>query len=154
MKRLILSLALLVVSTSAFAQVQYRGSAKFVCGRADQASIDAYAFSPGVYYTSLNVTNPDDQEKVVGRKRFSVARLAQHVGPWTGWVAWTLGPGQSMQVDCSDIYAQLNIPVGTFIDGFVHFAGDPVRYDVTGVYTVSNGAMIINQDVEEVTIRP
>lgn len=154
MKKALFVLVLLVVSTSAFAQVQYRGSAKFVCGRADGAVIEAFAFAPGAYYTSLNVTNPNDQGQVNGRKRFSVARLRQGVGPWTGWIPWTLGPGQSMQVDCSDIYANLNIPLGTFIDGFVHFVGDPIRFDVTGVYTISDGAVIVNQDVEEVTIRP
>jgi len=154
MKRLAFVLVLLAVSTSAFAQVQYRGNAKFVCGRADQAHIDAFAFPSGLYYTTLNVTNPNDQGNVNGRKRFSVARLSQKVGPWTQWIPWTLGPGQSMQVDCGDIYAQLNIPVGTFIDGFVHFVGDPIRYEVTGVYTQSDGNTVVAQDVEQIVIRP
>lgn len=153
MRKFVLGFVLLVVSTSAFAQAQYRGSAKFVCGKTDQSVVDAFAFAPGVYYTSLNVTNPDQQLVVNGRKRFSVARLSQKTGPYTGWVGWSLGPGQSMQVDCGDIYAQLGIPVGTFIDGFVHFLGDPVRYDVTGVYTITDGSRIVSQDVEEVTIR-
>ena len=154
MKKVLFVLVLLAVTTSAFAQNQYRASAKFVCGKTDQSVIDAFAFAPGAYYTSLNVTNPNDFGNVNGRKRFSVARLRQQVGPWTGWVPWVLGPGQSMQVDCSDIYANLNIPVGTFIDGFVHFVGDPIRYEVTGVYTVTDGSRIVSQDVEAVLIRP
>lgn len=153
MKRIVFVLVLLAVSTSVFAQAQFRGSAKFVCGKADQPHIDAFAFAPGAYYTTLNVTNPNTQGNVNGRKRFSVARLSQQVGPFTPWVGWVLGPGQSMQVDCGDIYAHLNIPVGTFIDGFVHFLGDPIRYDVTGVYTVTDHERIVSQDVEEVTIR-
>ena len=152
MKRVVFVLVLLAVSTSLFAQVQPRAEAKFVCGKADQAHIDAFAFAPGVYYTTLNVTNPNDNVVVNGRKRFSVAHLRQRVGPWTGWVPWQLGPGQSMQVDCSDIYAFLNIPVGTFIDGFVHFLGDQ-RYAVTGVYTVSDGNVIVSNDVDAITVR-
>ena len=152
MKRLVIVLVLLAVSTSLFAQVQPRAEAKYVCGKADQPHIDAWAFAPGYYYTTLNVTNPNDGVLVSGRKRFSVAKLRQNVGPWTQWVPWQLGPGQSMQVDCSDIYAYLGIVPGTFIDGFVHFLGDQ-RYAITGVYTVSNGEIIISNDVEAVTVR-
>lgn len=153
MKKVLMVVVLLLVSTSVFAQAQFRGSAKFVCGRPGPAEIESFAFASGLYYTSLNVTNGTDQGAINGRKRFSVAHLNQKVGPYTGWVPWVLGPGQSMQVDCGDIYRQLGIPPGTFIDGFVHFVGDPFRYDVTGVYTVSNGSTIVSQDVEEVTIR-
>lgn len=153
MKKGFLFVVLLLVSTSVFAQAQFRGSAKFVCGRAGGAEIESWAFAPGFYYTSLNVTNGTDQGAINGRKRFSVAHLSQKVGPYTGWVPWVLGPGQSMQVDCGDIYRQLAIPPGTFIDGFVHFVGDPFRYDVTGVYTVSDGGIIVSNDVEEITIR-
>jgi hypothetical protein len=152
MKRLVFVLVLLAVSTSLFAQVPLVAEAKFVCGRADPPHVNAWAFSPGLYYTTLNVTNPNDQLLVQGRKRFSVARLSQQVGPWTGWVPWQLGPGQSMQVDCGDIYAHLGILPGTFIDGFVHFQGDN-RYAVTGVYTVGNGQMIISNDVEAIRVR-
>ncbi|HYC92507.1 MAG TPA: hypothetical protein VEO54_25090 [Thermoanaerobaculia bacterium] len=152
MKRIVPVLLLLAVSTSLFAQVPLRAEAKFVCGRADPAHINAWAFSPGFYYTTLNVTNPNDNLVVNGLKRFSVARLSQQVGPWTGWVPWTLGPGQSMQVDCGDIYAHLGILPGTFIDGFVHFQANN-RYAVTGVYTVGNGQIIVSNDVEAINVR-
>lgn len=152
MKRVVFVLVLLAVSTSMFAQVQLRAEAKFVCGKADQAHIDAWAFAPGYYYTTINVTNPNDNVVVTARKRFSVARLRQQVGPWTGFFPWTLGPGQSMQVDCGDIWGHLNMPVGTFIDGFVHFVGDN-RYAVTAVYTVGDGQIIISNDVEAITVR-
>ena len=154
MKKAVFVLVLLAVSTSAFAQAQYRGSAKFVCGKTDGPHVDAFAFAPGVYYTSINVTNPDFNNIVIdGKKRFSVARLSQKPGPYTGTVGWQLKPGESMQVDCGDIYAHLGIPPGTFIDGFVHFLAAPIRYDVTAVYTVTQGDAVVSQDVEEVTIR-
>ena len=152
MKRIVFVLVLLALSTSLFAQVPLRAEAKFVCGKADQAHISAWAFAPGYYYTTINVTNPNDQLVVNGRKRFSVAKLRQQPGPFTPLVPWQLGPGQSMQVDCSDIYAYLGIVPGTFIDGFVHFQADN-RYAVTGVYTVGDGAIIISNDVEAITVR-
>lgn len=152
MRKLGFVLVLLFVSTSAFAQTQLEGSAKFVCGKTGADVIDAFAFAPGAYYTSINVTNPN-HDVVKGRKRFSVGHLRQKPGPHTDWVPWSLQAGETMQVDCSDIYGYLGIPVGTFIDGFVHFVGAPFRYDVTGVYTVTDGSRIVSQDVEEVTLR-
>lgn len=153
MKKVLPVLVLLLVATSALGQAQFRGEAKFVCGKPDTPEIDAFAFAPGVYYTSINVTNPHESITVEGRKRFSVGLLNQKVGPYTGWVAWALRPGETMQVDCGDIYRHLGIPPGTFIDGFVHFVGAPVRYSVTAVYTVTDGSRVVSQDVEEVTLR-
>ena len=59
-----------------------------------------------------------------------------------------------MQVNCGDIYKHLGIAPGTFIDGFVHFAGAPVRYGVTSVYTVSDSNIIVSQDVVPSVLRP
>jgi hypothetical protein len=154
MKRLLLVLAVLLVSTSVFAQTQYRTEAKFVCGRPDAPEIDAFAFAPGVYYTSINVTNPNDQGSVDGRKRFSVGLLSQKVGPFTGWIPWSLPAGGTMQVDCGDIYRYLGIAPGTFIDGFVHFVGAPIRFGVTSVYTLTDGSRVVSQDVEASVLRP
>jgi hypothetical protein len=151
-KKFLYVLVLVLVSTSLFGQSLYRTEAKFVCGKPDSPEIDAFAFAPGVYYTSINVTNPEDQLTVYGRKRFSVGLLNQRVGPYTGYVGWALKPGETMQVDCGDIYRHLGILPGTFIDGFVHFLGSP-RYSVTAVYTVTDGSRVVSQDVEEVTIR-
>jgi hypothetical protein len=154
MKRLLLVLAVLLVSTSMFAQTQYQTEAKFVCGRPGPAEINAFAFATGVYYTSINVTNPNIQGAIDGRKRFSVGLLNQKVGPFTPWVPWALQPGETMQVDCGDIYNHLGIPPGTFIDGFVHFIGAPVRFSVTTVYTLTDGTRVVSQDVVPSEIRP
>lgn len=151
MKKLLLVLVLLLVSTSVFAQLPYRTEAKYVCGRPGIPEFDAFAFAPGVYYTSINVTNPNEVP-IDGRKRFSVGHLNQKVGPWTPWVPWHLPPGATMQVDCGDIYAHLGIPPGTFIDGFVQFLNGQ-RFAVTGVYTVTDGSRIVSQDVEAKRVR-
>lgn len=153
MKKVLLVLVVLLVATSAFAQQQFRTEAKFVCGKPDVPEVDSWAFAPAHYYTSINVTNPNDQGDVFGRKRFSIGKLQQQVGPFTGWIPWVLRPGETMQVDCRDIYGRFGIAPGTFIDGFVHFVGQPVRFSVTGVYTVTDGANIVSQDIEVKPIR-
>ena len=76
MKRLLLVLAVLLVSTSVFAQQQFRTEAKFVCGKPDTPEIDAFAFAPGVYYTSINVTNPNDQGAVLTIRALFPDRVA------------------------------------------------------------------------------
>jgi hypothetical protein len=152
MKKLVM-LSLLLVSTSVFAQSQFRGSVKFVCGRADDPHIKAWAFSPGDYFTTINVTNPN-AIPVQGTKRFSIALLAQTPGKFTDpLISWSLKPSESMQIDCGDIYKKFGLAPGTFIDGFVHLVGSPSRFDVTAVHTVSDGARPISIDVEAITLR-
>ncbi|HEV7243087.1 MAG TPA: hypothetical protein VGQ36_27920 [Thermoanaerobaculia bacterium] len=151
MKRFLLVLALFTLSLSAFGQT-YTAEAKFVCGRADSTVTDAFAFAPGTYYTSINVGNPNDEKIDTYKKIFSVALLRQKAGKVTQSIAWSLGPRESMQVDCSDIYGYLGVAPGTFIDGFVYFLGGPIRYTVTGVYTLTDGSRAVSQDVEEVTV--
>lgn len=153
MKRSLLLLALFTLSLSAFGQpTNYTAEAKFVCGRADTPEISAFAFAPGTYYTSINIGNPSDETLSSNKKIFSVALLRQKAGKTTKSIAWGLGPRESMQVDCSDIYNYLGIPAGTFIDGFVYFIAEPFRFTATGVYTVTDGARIVSQDVEEITV--
>ncbi|HEX7829248.1 MAG TPA: hypothetical protein VF787_06305 [Thermoanaerobaculia bacterium] len=149
MKKLSLVLVLLALSTPAFAQ-NYFAEGKFVCGKVDQASVDAFAFAPGVYYSTLNVGNPND-DRIDGKKIFSVALLRQKSGRVTDSIQWVLNPRNSMQVDCSDIYGYLGIAPGTFIDGFVYFIAGR-KFSVTGVYTVTDGSRVVSQDVEEVTV--
>ena len=153
MKKVMMLVLLLLVSTSAFAQSQFRGSVKFVCGRADDAHIKAFAFSPGDYYTTINVTN-SNAITVQGTKRFSIALLAQTPGKFTDpLIGWALQPSESMQIDCGDIYQKFGIAPGTFIDGFVHLVGSPSRFDVTAVYTVSDGERPVSVDVDAITLR-
>ncbi|HYK01631.1 MAG TPA: hypothetical protein VE974_07730 [Thermoanaerobaculia bacterium] len=153
MKKVSGLLFLLLISTSAFAQSQFRGSAKFVCGKTGQDVIDAFAFAPGAYFTSINVTNPN-AITVSGTKRFSIGLLSQVPGKFTPLIGWALKPSETMQVDCGDIYKQMNIPPGTFIDGFVHFVGSPSRFDVTAVHTVTDGdSRLVSMDVEQIVLR-
>lgn len=151
MRKLLLVVIALALSTSALAQTQYRGSVKFVCGKADE-EINNFAFSPGIYYTTINVTNQNLESRVVGQKRFSIALARQEPGRFTELFRWVLRPGQAMQIDCSDIYKHLDVSPGKFIDGFVYIVGSP-RFDVSAVYTVSDGDRPVSIDVEPVVLR-
>lgn len=153
MKKVSGLLFLLLISSSAFAQSQYRGSAKFVCGRADSTVIDAFAFAPGTYFTTINVGNPNSIN-VSGTKRFSIALVGQTPGKFTPLINWVLKPSESMQIDCGDIYKRMLIAPGTFIDGFVQILGSPSRFDVTAVHSVMDAdGRIVSLDIEEVTMR-
>jgi hypothetical protein len=152
MKKLMMLVLLLLLSIPAFAQSQFRGAAKFVCGKADDVHVKPFAFSPGIYYTTINVTNLNSIN-VSGTKRFSVGLPGQKVGRWNDLVSWALKPNETMQIDCGDIWERLAIPPGTFIDGFVHILGAPIRFDVTAVYTVGDGSLPISMDVEPVPLR-
>jgi len=151
MKRSALLVALSVlVSAQLFAQSQFKYVAKFVCGKADEDQIKSFATSPGLYYTSINVTNQNLQTAVRGRKRFSIGQLRQRPGPVSAFDSWALKPGETMQIDCSDIAKHLDFSLG-FVEGFVFIVGEPARFEVTAVYTVSDGERPVSIDVEPLT---
>lgn len=153
MKSVVLVFVLAFVSLSAFAQTVFRGSAKFVCGKVDDEHVKAFAFAPGIYYTTINVTNANKLD-VSGTKRFSIALLAERAGTFTPVFRWTLKPGEAMQIDCRNIYRHTGVLPGTFIDGFMRITGSPGRFDVTAVYTLSDGERPVSMDVEAITLRP
>jgi hypothetical protein len=152
MKKLTIALFLLC-SVSAFAQTQYRGAVKFVCGKADSKSTAAFAYSAGSYTTTINVGNLNSID-VSGTKRFSIALLNETPGKIAGPVNWTLKPYTSMQIDCGNIWKHTGVIPGTFIEGFVFLIGAPSRFDVTAVYTVRDaGGDVVSMDVDAIALR-
>lgn len=130
MKKLLLVMALLsLVAASSSAQTVY--AAKFVCGKATTSVTTPFIFAPGAYYTTINVHT---WKATDFRKRFSVARPDERAGPLSEWFGGNLRDGESLQIDCRNIYSHLNIPVGQLIDGFVEIV-TPVELDVVGVYS-------------------
>ena len=150
-KRLFFAGLFIVVAAPLLAQTQLRYNAKFICGKAPEEVTAAFANAPGIYFTTINVTNPSRETAVRGMKRFSIGLLAQRAGRVTKFMDWSLKAGNSMQVDCGDIYKRLDMPPGDFIEGYVHFVGSPVRFDVAAVYTVSDGDRPVSIDVEHLT---
>lgn len=130
MKKLLLVMALLSLASAPLsAQTVY--AAKFVCGKATSSLSTPFIFAPGAYYTTINVHAWKGTDF---RKRFSVARPDERAGPLSQWFGGALRDGESLQIDCRNIYSHLNIPPGQLIDGFVEIVS-PVELDVVGVYS-------------------
>ena len=138
MKRIILlAITLILVAGSASAQTSLY-SAKFVCGRATNTEIATFTVAPGSYFTAINVHNPAPTgNNATIRKRFSVGRPGEQAGPLSQFVSTPLPPARTMLIECRNIYAHLNIAVGTFIEGVVEIRGINAELDVVGVYTVA-----------------
>jgi len=134
MKRFILAITLILVASSAFAQVlPVRYAAKFVCGMAGNTEIATFTAAPGRYFTAINVHNPATINANI-QKRFSVGRLGEQPGPLSAFFPMLLPPSRTSEIECRSIYGHLNIPLGTFIEGFVEIRSN-VELDVVGVYT-------------------
>jgi hypothetical protein len=149
MKRFILAITLTFIASAASAQ-GFLYSAKFVCGKTTTEP-NAFAFAPGAYFTSINVHNPFGINAVV-TKRFSVGHLGEVVGPLSGLFPMPVAPARTAEIECRSIYAHLNMPLGTFVDGFVEIRSN-VELDVVGVYTLQSGTSVAIHE-ERVPKRP
>jgi len=150
--RIVIILGVLAVASAAHAQIQQvrQYAAKFVCGRAgDQMNV-----APGTYFTTINVHNPALSAGIEFRKKFALAEMSERPGRISPWFGAGLQADQAMQIDCRNIYAHLNIPPGTFIDGFAVIQLDPRReLDVVGVYTAACNAGVSTMHMERVAGR-
>jgi hypothetical protein len=144
---------LLLAATSAFAQAELEYSAKFVWGKASGEVVKSFVAAPGVYFTTITVTNLHRDVQVKGAKRLAISLPGQKQDLNTKFVEWSLDPATVMQVDCGDIYKQLDVAPGKFLEGFVHIVGSPVRFDVAAMYTLFDGNYPVSIDVEHLTPR-
>ncbi|PYQ27874.1 MAG: hypothetical protein DMF56_18550 [Acidobacteria bacterium] len=151
MKRLILGIILILVASSAFAQQQFLYSAKFICGRTSAAEPAAFAFAPGAYFTSINVKNFSNTNITV-QKRFSIGHFDEVPGQLSAFFAMPAPPSRTEEIECRSIYAHLNMPVGTFIEGYVEIRS-PLELDVEGIYTLQSGTSVA-MHMERVPKRP
>ena len=152
MKRFILAMAMTLVASSAMAQASLY-SAKFVCGRTTNTEAAAFIAAPGQYFTAINVHNPSTGTNAGIRKRFSVGRPGEQPGPLSGFVSTPLPPARTMLIECRNIYGHLNIPVGTFIEGYVEIRSN-IELDVVGVYTTAGTTGVSSIEMERVPRRP
>lgn len=141
-----LSIALLLLVIAAFAAplsttVQGQGqqftiflyAAKFVCGKTSDKGI----LSPGTYETVINVHNPSPIKKTVYIKRFSLALPGEKPGKISEFFGGSLGPDESMSIECDNIYKHTGTASGSFIDGFA-LLYSPTELDVVSVYTAGS----------------
>lgn len=153
--RILTILVVLVAATAAQAQVRQvrQYAAKFVCGKTDKQA-DLFSFAPGSYFTSINVHNPARVAEVAYRKKFALADSSERAGRISEWFRGGLKADEAMQIDCVDIYRHLDIPPGTFIDGFaVIEISTRQQLDVVGVYTAAGNAGVSAMHMERVAGR-
>jgi hypothetical protein len=105
----------------------FKYAVKFVCGESDGKIL-----APGAYWTAINVGNPNDN-RVVLRKRFSIALPKERPGPVSKFFEAKLGPHQAFEIDCPDIFKHTETGED-FIKGFV-IIESKVELDVVAVYT-------------------
>jgi CARDB/Bacterial Ig domain len=89
-----------------------RYAAKFICGKAPQASA-----APGIYFTAINVYNPSDGP-ISFQKRFTVGMPEQKTGPVTRYRPTVLDAGRALRVECPEILRTVGGDA-SFLEGFV-----------------------------------
>lgn len=154
--RIVTILVVLAAATAVQAQVQQvrQYAAKFVCGKSTDPQMSLLNFAPGTYYTTINVHNPALNASFEFRKKFALAEPDEKPGRIVGWFATGLKADEAMQIDCRNIYAHLNVPFGSFIDGFVVLQMPPNReLDVVGVYTAAGSTGVSTIHMERVAGR-
>jgi hypothetical protein len=131
MKRAVLSTLFLLLSPAG-ARCQDLGrfeyAVKFVCGKAPGSVV-----APGVYYTAINVHNPNEKP-LVFRKKVAIALPSEKAGRVSSFFEAKLGPDQALEIDCPDILWHADSK--SFLKGFIVIESD-LELDVVAVYTTA-----------------
>jgi len=131
MKRAALSaLFLLLIPAGARCQElgRFEYAVKFVCGKAPGSVV-----APGVYYTAINVHNPNEKGFAF-RKKIAIALPSEKAGRVSKFFEAKLGPDEALEIDCPDILRHADS--GGFLKGFVVIESD-LALDVVAVYTTA-----------------
>jgi hypothetical protein len=117
-----------------FPRFQY--AVKFICGTSKGDAV-----APGVYYTAINIHNPNDEE-LTFTKKFAVALPWQRPGPVSRQFDGKLGPDEACEIDCAEIFARTHPdtegrgPNAEFVKGFVVIESQ-LELDIVAVYTAA-----------------
>jgi hypothetical protein len=126
--------------------VIFQYAVKFICGKSAGTVV-----APGVYFTAINVHNPND--KAIGfRKKFAIALPSERPGPVSKFFDAKLGPDQAFEIDCHDILRRTQSNA-SFIKGFAVLESD-LELDVVAVYTAAGATgRVETMELERVTPR-
>ena len=149
MRKYVIALIVLAATPAMGGQFEY--SAKFACGRASGDVVKSFATSPGVYYTTISVANPN-ADTVKGRTRFMMSRSMTSEQP-TKPTDWSAGPMAALQIDCGTIYKYFGVEPGKFMEGFVFLDGGPTRFQVAATYSLFDGNYPASIDVKHLVPR-
>lgn len=129
---------------------QYEYAAKFLCGSGSGAGIVA----PGTYFTSINVHNPNEVEKVNFCKKFVIAPAnEQQGGPISDRFPTALAADEAYEIECADILRPFGRKAAK---GFVVLLS-PAVLDVVAVYTAAApapGSPVVTMFMERVPHQP
>jgi hypothetical protein len=116
-----------IVLRKPVAPFQY--AVKFVCGKPDGGEL-----APGLYFTAINVHNPNEHA-VLFRKKVAVAGRRERPGPVSKFFDAKLGPDEALEIDCPDIRSHAQVHQ-EFLKGFVVIESDS-ELDIVAVYTAA-----------------
>lgn len=112
--------------SSAAQVLPFEYAVKVVCGKPGTAAV-----APGVYYTAINIHNPN-ADSIFFRKKFALTLPKEQPGPISPFSSHFLVSDQALEIDCNDIFGH----TGTtgFVKGFA-IVQSQAALDVIAVYT-------------------
>lgn len=128
----------------------FRYAAKFVCGVSVSKNVNNALVAPGHYFTTINVHNADNADRIEFRKRFSIALPRETQGPRTVFYPASLDSDRSLDIECADIYHHTGRAPNSFLTGFA-ILESPGPLDVVGVYTAGSHQGTANPDTGPVS---
>jgi hypothetical protein len=124
----------------------FQYAVKFICGKSDGEILAA-----GVYYTAINVHNPQ-YTSVYFRKKVALALPGEKPGQVSRFFDAKLGPDEAFEIDCTDIRKHAETDAD-FIKGFVVIESQ-VELDVVAVYTAAGATgQVETLHIERVSAR-
>ena len=142
-------------TSAANSQVRmFEYAVKFVCGRAAPTPTAPPPLAQGVYFTDINVHNPNT-ETTGFKKKFAVALPNQKAGPISPFFEGVLKPDEALSVECAEITKRLNMIPGRFVTGFAVFQ-TARELDIVAVYSAAGapGGFVSTMHMERVPKRP
>ena len=109
---------------------RYRYAVKFVCGKCEGKIL-----ARGHYFTAINVHNPL-RRPIRIHKVISTALPGETPGHVVDAGMSELGPLESFEIDCPDVYRHARLMPGCLAKGFVILASD-TPLEVVAVYTAA-----------------
>ena len=121
-----LVLSLHWAADSAAQVLPFEYAVKVICGKPGTAAV-----APGVYYTAINIHNPN-ADSIFFRKKFALTLPKEQPGPVSSFSSNFLVSDQALEIDCNDIFGH----TGTtgFLKGFA-IVQSQAALDVIAVYT-------------------
>lgn len=124
----------------------FQYAAKVVCGKSAGEVV-----APGVYFTAINVHNPNHTTARL-RWKVAVARPGAKAGPVSKFFEARLGPDEALEIDCPEVMKRAKAK--GFLKGFVVIESG-LELDVVVVYTAANadGGQVATLHTERVPPR-